>query len=379
MRMRTSCLATAALATLALAACGDSAAFGASSPKPPSAGAATQAQATATSESKTFRDWYAVCDNGQACAAYTGGSTGWILVSQDAGPEAQPVVRFGMWGGEGPMESRLTLVIDGKRHRGVAGPADTGSALVAAGEVRAVLAELAAGKTLSITNGAESVALPVAGSSASLLWIDERQRRLDTVTALIRRGDAPASRVPSAPALPIVTPAPAVSQAGFDTPAEPLNDENATGATPSAALEALLDVQECRRNLDFNEYVQKAVTAARLDASTELWGIPCDSGAYNASYAFYLTGPNGSAPRLATFPGSGGMSDEATDPWLVNPVYDPETRTLMSFAKARGLGDCGTMQTWTWTGRAFVLSREQVMQDCWGMVSDFWPTTYRTR
>jgi len=37
------------------------------------------------------------------------------------------------------------------------------------------------------------------------------------------------------------------------------------------------------------------------------------------------------------------------------------------------------MQTWTWTGQAFVLSREQMMEECWGMISDFWPTTWRTR
>ena len=63
----------------------------------------------------------------------------------------------------------------------------------------------------------------------------------------------------------------------------------------------------------------------------------------------------------------------------MNPDYDPESRTMTAFAKGRGIGDCGVDQSWTWTGEAFVLDRERVMSDCFGITSEFWPTTFRSR
>lgn len=334
--------------------------------------------------SRTFRDWYAVCDNGNRCVAYSGTATGWIRVALDAGPTAAPSVMVGLWPDDGDaLPGPLSLVIDGKRHATTAGPQDTSSALIGPGDARTVIAELVAGRSLALASGNQTADLPIAGVSAALLWIDERQGRLETSTALIRRGVRPASAVPAAPALPVVVAAPAVSQAGFEGALDPMAEDDPPAIAVPAALKALPDVRQCHEDTAFNSYLQKAVTASRLNASTELWGIPCDSGAYNVTYAYFLTGENGADPRPARFP---ELDDAATaaDPEaeynrLINPVYDPATRSLNAFSKARGLGDCGVTQTWTWTGRAFALSREQVMGECWGMVSDFWPTTWRTR
>jgi len=365
------------LAPLTLAACGDKAsdrsADAAPSPVPGAAPAASPTAGPAVqSESREFRDWRATCDNGNACVAFTGGDSGWLRVGMDAGPDTAPSVSLGIPALNGTKASSVALVIDGRRHGLGAGPADTFSFDVAPGEVRAVLSELAAASTITATWGGESANFPTAGASASLLWIDERQGRLNITTALIRRGAQPASTVPAAPVLPVVTAAPAISQAGFEGDApRPL----------PATLEALGDVEKCREDTNFNDYIQKAVTAVRLDASTEMWGVPCGAGAYNIIYSYFLTGAKGVNPRPVDFPGSNGqvLTSEYSPDGLVNPIYDPATRTITAFSKARGIGDCGALQTWTWTGRGFVMSREQVMGECWGMVSDFWPTTYRSR
>jgi hypothetical protein len=369
------------LAALTLAACSGEQSS-ASSGAPAQAAAAA---ASARSESRTFRDWYAICDNGNLCSAYTGGSTGWILIQMEAGPEGRASVRVGLWpeGGD-ELKTPITLVIDGNSHTTSPGPEDTASGVLPAADARAVLSQLAAGRAISLSSGGETVDLPVAGVAASLLWFDERQGRLDTTAALIRKGSKPASAVPAAPVLPAIAAAPAVDQTGFDAPGDPQNaGDEPHNAVPSAALEAVPAIKQCREETAFNEYLQKAVTASRLNDTTELWGIPCEGGAYNASYAFYLTGPQGTNPRLVSFPGVEGETaptgEDGDNGWLTNPVYDPATRTLTAFAKARGLGDCGVGQSWTWTGQAFVLNREQVMSDCWGMVSDFWPTTFRSR
>ena len=374
---------TMAAATVLLAACGNGEArtVGGAGASP---SAAAQA-ASVKSESRQFRDWYAVCDNGNACVAYTGGVAAWVRVGMDAGPQAQPTIHFGLWpdGGEETLGAPISLVIDGRRHATTPGPDDTSSAVIPASDVRAVLAELAAASSISLVSGDQTAELPPAGASASLLWFDERQGRLDTTTALIRRGQRAVSVVPAAPELPVIAAAPAVSQAGFTAALDPVNtDDEDDNAVPPAALEAVPAVKQCRENTSFNDYLRKAVTASRLNATTELWGIPCDSGAYNVSYAYFLTGAGGTDARPVAFPDADGKLMEGadgTEDWLINPAYDPATRTLSAFAKARGLGDCGVSQTWTWTGRGFVLSREQVMSDCFGMVSDFWPTTFRSR
>lgn len=367
-----------ALGPLMLAACGDAASdkpadtavapasTSATPAAPPTAGPAV------ASESREFREWRATCDNGNACVAFTGGDNGWLRVGMDAGPDAAPSVRVGIPALNGTSASSATLIIDGRRHELRPGPADTFSFIVAPGDVRAVVTALAGASTITAASGGETASFPTAGTSASLLWIDERQGRLNTTTALIRRGDQPASSVPAAPALPVITAAPAVSQAGFEGDApRPL----------PATLEALGDVEKCREDTSFNDYIQKAVTAVRLDASTEMWGVPCGAGAYNIIYSYFLTGAKGANPRPVDFPGSNGqvLTSEYSPDGLVNPIYDPATRTITAFSKARGIGDCGALQTWTWTGRGFFMSREQVMGECWGMVSDFWPTTYRSR
>jgi hypothetical protein len=60
----------------------------------------------------------------------------------------------------------------------------------------------------------------------------------------------------------------------------------------------------------------------------------------------------------------------------MNVEYDPKTRTLTSFAKARGLGDCGSNQTWVWDGQAFQLLSETDMPQCRGAPPDDWPSRY---
>jgi len=228
---------------------------------------------------------------------------------------------------------------------------------------------MAPGKSM-VVRGASTQAVSLNGAAAALLWIDEKQGRLNTPTALIRRGDRPASTVPVAPPLPTVTPAPAVDQAGF-------GDVN---QRVPAALRARTEVGTCLKESAMPA-VSDMVMSARLDARTELWGVPCGAGAYNVTHNWYLTGPDGRDPRPAILAGTAGpgadpvMPDNST----VNGAYDPKTRTLSAFAKGRGIGDCGSAQTWAWTGDRFVLTQESTMGECAGVPSDLWPVAWRTR
>lgn len=78
-------------------------------------------------------------------------------------------------------------------------------------------------------------------------------------------------------------------------------------------------------------------------------------------------------------PAAAAVGERRDGSGTINGGYAADSRTLLAFANGRGVGDCGTTQTWTWTGNTFVLSAEREMQECWGMPADLWPTTWRTR
>jgi hypothetical protein len=365
---------------LALAACGEGAAAPDEAPAGSIAatGPAPASQAAPPSETRQFRDWQATCDNGNACYAFGFApdyEAGWVRIFMPPGPDAEPEVAFGLWGEETAGPATPALKVDGRAFpAGRSQASDTGAPV---GEIRAgaraVVAAVAAARAIEVDAG-DTMTISPNGASAALLWIDERQGRLGTTTALLRRGERPASGVPAAPALPELRPAEAADQTGFG------DDKQAL----PASLRALPAVRACLAESEHSEWLLQNVMSARLDAAAELWAVPCGAGAYNILHQWYLTGPGGRDPRPAELPGSEGprpaeAEDAGPDHETVNGGYAPGTRTLTAFAKGRGLGDCGTSQTWLWTGRRFELQAERSMGHCAGVPWDYWPTTWRTR
>ena len=68
---------------------------------------------------------------------------------------------------------------------------------------------------------------------------------------------------------------------------------------------------------------------------------------------------------------------EENDGTIVNATWDPKTRLLSSFAKGRGLGDCGIINSFAWDGRLFRLVSQEAMDNCRGSVD--YITTWRAR
>lgn len=320
-----------------------------------------------TSDQKKFRDWLAVCDNVGTCHAFGPASegTGWVRITMAAGPDATPGVLFGFWSEDGAFGPTAVATVDGATFAAHAEQGENAPPVAAIDpeRARALIDAMAQGSVMTVAAGAESVPISLTGAAASLLWIDEHQGRLNTVTALLRKGPRPASTVPAAPTPPHVDPAPAVSQGIY-------GDQE--GQTLPAAIEALPAVVRCRADTAFNPDLQAVISSARLDANTVLWSVPCGAGAYNFSNAYFTTTPQGTDPRRVTFPGAVGEPQAL----LVNAAYDPATRVIDAFNKGRGLGDCGTADSWTWTARGFVLTSASEMSECWGVPSEYWPASW---
>ena len=330
---------------------------------------AASAAAAGAQEVKHFKAWTAVCDNLKTCSAlgYTEDGTdndAFIRLSRAAGPGASPMVSLGLdpsSSDKAPLSWRVG--VDGATPAGLEAVAmkDVDGVLrarLSPAQSAALASALRNGTQLSLSGGGVRVSIGLSGSSASMLWIDDRQGRVGTVTALAARGPKSASAVPAAPPAPVVRPAPAVSQAGL--PAK----------LPKAIL-ASPRLKDC----DSEDALSQDPLIARLGPGQVLWGAPCSAGAYNLLSVLFVADEAGRGAREITAPDAQAADPNADDE-LMNLDYDAKTRMLTSFAKARGLGDCGSQASWVWDGKAFRLLDETVMPDCKGVTSDDWPSLY---
>lgn len=323
----------------------------------------------ARADSGSFGDWAVVCDNVQVCTAMgfgelgEMGSSALLQVSRGAGPEAEATISLIT---AGAAAASLRLAVDGVSPSGLGAVPATPMAddperritELTSAQTRALLAVLANGKSLTLMEGQNpAAAISLAGSSAALRFMDDRQKRAGTVTALVARGGRPASAVPAPLQPPAIKAAPAVSQARLP-------------ATPFPAMQAQLrDCDDDIAELGF------APEVARLGQGRLFWGVVCSRGAYNVIYRLFLTDERGGdvRPLELSYPG-----DETTSE-LMNISFDPKTQTLMNFDKGRGLGDCGAITEWIWTGAAFAVAHQVLMPECQGVMSDYWPVSYRSR
>jgi len=319
---------------------------------------------------KAVKDWAAVCSNLGDCTAFgfspEDADTGaYIMIKREAGPAAQPSVTLVYNAGSSEPAQAWTLTLDGKPMAGIGPVRAAGSengargALTGAAAMRLVEA-LRNGQSLGLTAAGKPLqGVSLAGSAAVLLWVDDQQGRVGTVTALTRKGPAPASAVHPRLAPPLVTAAAPVSQAGL--PKHP----------PKALFASDPDC-------DLDPGTQPDDIVARLAPGVVLWGPQCQSGAYNEVNVFFIGDEHGGHARKVSFPEAPG-APAATSDVLFNVSFDPKTQTLSSFDKARGPADCGETAAWVWDGKAFRLARENGLETCRGASPDDWPPVFVSR
>ncbi|MBC7986758.1 MAG: DUF1176 domain-containing protein, partial [Sphingomonadaceae bacterium] len=148
--------------------------------------------AAAPGETRSFGDWMAGCDNALVCEAqslpWTADGGGELIayqlvVTRAAAPDATPHIHLLNQEEEGPY--RLPVLVDG-REVAVATRGESEDSYVFTEDAgAALLAAIVTGETAQVQSreGLPPVTLSLAGSSAALRWIDERQRRAGTVTA----------------------------------------------------------------------------------------------------------------------------------------------------------------------------------------------------
>ena len=202
--------------------------------------------------------------------------------------------------------------------------------------------------------------IPLDGLLAALLLVDAVQGRPGTPTALV------AAKAPAAPPA-----APPVPRAPVWTKPPPLTGAQAASLSRQARELHSPAFDPCE--------VHDLPTVYALDASQALAIRPCYMAAYQGSSVVAVLPRDGGPgkPVKLILPGA---PDGATDgPDMVDPEFDPATGTLTTVSKGRGMGDCGSSETWVWSGGAFRLKSLSYQDQCGGTEPGDWPILFRTR
>ena len=324
-----------------------------------------------------YGDWHLACDNIATCEANALASgfqldqQASLLIQRQAGQVGyfRVVVRLR----DGDI-ARVALMIDGRKL--AEGDVDNGERfIVPTADSMAVSRALAKGKRALVVNASEGstrevlAQISLKGSAATLRRMDEEQGRARTSDAIVARGRR--SYRGEAEVLPIIT---QMVPAQFkDLPGK-------------KAMRKLAEESGCLEDRPdgFDALEEQAQPLAQTaDEQVALVMVPCGFGAYNFSALPYIARRDRSdddddAPwrfEVAQFDYRPAWSENPEKPLLVNAYYNEEDGILGSFAKGRGLGDCGSGESYVWDGQMFRLFEASAMDECRGVWQ--WPTIWR--
>ncbi len=292
---------------------------------------------------KTFGDWTVGCDNGGACMMASLLPEGQIddsptmSVTRDAGlPGALRVAVTTRDSAEAN-----TVTVDGKPVGGT-----TRDGIFTGDAAAGIVAAMANAATMQARGGNSAAigTISLKGASAALRYIDERQGRTGTTSAIVATGKA--TTPPPTPALPVIV---ALSPTG-------------DVARPSAAqVTAMRKQAEC----DLPDGVDATPQTAAIGAGKTLVMLPCSTGAYNLSSALFVMDDAGVTPAR-TDAVSGFTEGDTPGPIAFVVNGDVADGVLTSYAKGRGIGDCGVSQSFVWDGTMLRLSKQEIMDECRG-------------
>ncbi|MGJ8537549.1 MAG: DUF1176 domain-containing protein [Parasphingopyxis sp.] len=314
---------------------------------------------------RNFGDWAVGCDNGWACEALSLTSEDWsigdgISLTVRRAGGADGYNRVGLRAMEEIEGNRIALHIDGAQVAIAERSEDDELFHFAPAIAQNLLYRIAQGREAELFDeaGASLGAISLNGSRAALLYIEDVQGRAGTVTASAMVGDVPASTIPEPPAIPTIAAMP-VAERAQDTASE-LSEFERTALRPTV---------EC----DYGDEAPLSDRAVVLSDTADLLLISCSRGAYNFSDIAFVRQDGALAPARFDHVFSWGENREM--PFLVNTYWNPEEGTLSTYAKGRGLGDCGTAESFVWDGEMFRLTERREMNACRGSVH--WITVYR--
>ena len=323
------------------------------------------AQAPRPGALETYKDWAIGSDNRARCEAVSLlPEDEWpdkplmLGIRRDAGGAAEPEIWLSR---DAKGKEELTFFVDGRKIASAA--SQDGEVAFQGPQAGALAVAMARGMKLEVRSAGAVIARPsLAGAAAAMRYMDARQGRAGTMAALVATGPLGSSAVRAVP------PPPSIRRALVPAGAAPVTlwrEELAALGKFTACADEMRDASPPELH--------------RLSKSETLVLVPCGAGAYNFSAVPVIaTGiPGRRSFRFAVFDYQPGWSQDAGHPVLVNASWSPESSSLDSYAKGRGIGDCGSSESYVWDGVRFRLVEASAMGECRG--AWHWITTWSAK
>ena len=318
-----------------------------------------------------FKEWQVTCNNLNDCDIRNADENMRIVIRHQAGPEgaaALDIMSFDADKAEG-------VWLDGKRwDRAIdLSDADANNDYANAhsdrlSDIQALVAAAKNAMAISLTADSE-VSGSLSGLNAALLFVDERQGRLDNQTALLKTGTASADSVPPRPSVaPSLPPVPAIV---------PLDNAQALLKKVIGSQQTVLKQEECE---PAEEDIARSA-AQPLDAQHALVLVNCGMGAYQSSSLLFVTprdAPEKARQLMLPLPLHNAEGKPNSVSWLTEASYDPHSGQLFHAARGRGIADCGESATWRYDGNAFHLMSYNSQPGCDGGEPGDWPSVWAT-
>ncbi len=331
--------------------------LGAAAPPPPSGPLPVPAY-------REFGDWMVACDNSRACHArgFDDATRAQLDVVRPAGDAPatldlnaeDPLDAAAIRAGEAVVPFPQPAWAVEARSIRTSDPAAVAAFIGAVRDADALRLGAAAAA------GDPAPAVSLKGFSAALLFMDAVGGRVGTSGPLIgaRGTNAPLPALPL-PATPRFAPPPAFST----TEAARLRQQASTLPSPAFGRCDRTDPPEIHP----------------LDARTALAIRPCYMAAYQGSAVVALLPRAGgrAIPLALPLPGLPGRSVEGPD--MVDPAFDPARGEFVTVSKGRGLADCGSDESWIWSGGAFRIEQMRFQGKCGGTGPGDWLPLFRSR
>ncbi|QKJ88979.1 DUF1176 domain-containing protein [Paramixta manurensis] len=320
---------------------------------------------------KLFKDWQVTCNNLNDCDIRNVDENMRVVIKHQAGANGAvslDIMSFdapkaeGIWLDGKPWHSDITL-----------SDADDNNDFANAhseklSEIQALLQAAKNAMTMTLTAD-QDVASSLSGLNAALLFVDDRQGRINNQTALFKVGnDEPDSVPPRLTTIPSIHPPAIVAL-----------------SSPQALIDAVLQSQQTMLKQEECESADNNDTqhneAQPLDDKNALVMINCVQGAYQSSSLVFIT-PR-AAPQTAKLltlplPLVEGQDKPDNVSWFTEVSYDPKTGELFHAARGRGIADCGESAGWRYDGKTFHLISYNSQPSCDGGEPGDWPSIWAT-
>ena len=315
---------------------------------------------------KNYQDWDLICDNLGTCrmAGYQeeGDDPVSILFTRAAGENAAvegklTISPFGEADRDVQVGQDIEIWLNGKSLGTVKHISDENPDKLTEAQTKALLSGLKKESEIRLTYGKTTLKVSDKGAAAAMLKMDEFQQRLNTPSALIRKGQEKHSVLaPQA--------APKIQVAYIKNPSK---TELKRGEKQFDAVLALLRKSADSSASDYcaslhDDSEQKTITLYSLTHGKVLAEAVCLSG--GASYTGYYAVMDNKLSKV---------EQVLENQYNFASYYDKKLDAfIVGLLKTDGVGDCWYSQKVGWNGKTFILTKEQTSGSCKRFVGGAW-------